>query len=161
MGIEVFAYKQCITERGEDNDISLWDPVRGGTSIVKEFFKHALPRGVCRYPQAHARSVEGRARVGMRVKAARWLASSLLSGRETCWEIGYFRACKRLLLLLFPANTCLRPCNHSSSIRKINVYIRLSMRPVTFPRFKKKREKDGNARQEIKKRDKRSPRDDP
>lgn len=34
----------------EDNDICL-KAARGGTGIVKEFFKHALPRGVCCYPQ--------------------------------------------------------------------------------------------------------------
>lgn len=113
------------TRYGEDNDISFSDPVRGGTSIVKEFFKHALPRGVCRYPQAHTRSVEGRARVGMRVEAAalrcgvradevaHFFSSHPLGASRypvarnvpRCWEIVYFYACKRLFflfLLLFP-----------------------------------------------------------
>ena len=52
MGIQVFALKQCITERVTRRTmIFLWIQPVGGTSIVMEFFKHALPRGVCRYPQ--------------------------------------------------------------------------------------------------------------
>lgn len=102
IGIQVFARKQCITERVTRRTmIFLWRQPVGERVLLKEFFKHALPRGVTPLPPAH--SAEGRARVGMQV--------SSLSG--ACREHTAQRRCLRF----FPGTPSSRRVRHYPTLR--------------------------------------------